>query len=276
MVRQGDLASLDLPPVIGHRGAAASAPENTLASFRHAKALGCAWVEFDVRLTGDGELIVLHDARLDRTTDGRGRAAALPYAEIRRHDAGAWFAAEFAGERVPTLRETLEILGALQLGANVEIKPDRRRARETGTAVGAALARNWPRHLPPPLLSSFDLHALEAAAEAAPAIARGILYRAVPRNWRRTAERLGAATINADHRRLSPVRIGEMRAAGYPVLAYTVNDPERAATLFGWGVSAVFSDRPEAILASLTAAGPRQKAAAGLDCGRMLRQGATT
>jgi glycerophosphoryl diester phosphodiesterase len=256
-----------VPPVIGHRGAAGSAPENTLASLRRAKALGCAWVEFDVRMTGDGELILLHDSRLDRTTDGKGRAAAQDLARIRRHDAGAWFAPEFSGERVPTLAETLAVLGEEGLGANVEIKPDRRRARETGAAVAAAISRDWPRHLPAPLLSSFDRRALAAAAETAPDIARGVLFRALPRGWHRIARRLGAATINADHRRLSPVQIAEIRAAGYPLLAYTVNDPVRARHLFDRGVSAVFSDMPQAILAALAAAAPRQAAAASVNSG---------
>jgi glycerophosphoryl diester phosphodiesterase len=216
-------------------------------------------------MTADGELILLHDSRLERTTDGRGRAAALPLSAIRRHDAGSWFAPEFAGERVPTLGEALGVLAELGLGANIEIKPDRRRARETGAAVAAMVARAWPEELPAPLLSSFDRRALAAAAEAAPGLARGVLYRAMPRNWRRTVLRLGAVSVHADHRRLTPLRVGEIRAAGYPLLAYTVNDPGRAATLLQWGVNAIFSDRPGAILAALAVATPRQAAAAGLN-----------
>src|SRR5207253_2254358 len=84
-----------LPPVIGHRGAAACAPENTLAGLRKASELGCRWVEFDVRLTADGHLILLHDDRVERTTDGRGSAAALLLATLRRYDAGAWFGRRF-------------------------------------------------------------------------------------------------------------------------------------------------------------------------------------
>src|SRR5207302_11253553 len=96
----GQHACPSLPPVIGHRGAAGRAPENTLAGLRRAKALGCAWVEFDVRLTGDGALVLCHDARLDRTTDGHGRVAALSLAAIRGCDAGRWFHPAFAGELV--------------------------------------------------------------------------------------------------------------------------------------------------------------------------------
>src|SRR5271167_1963256 len=91
-----------LPPVIGHRGAGGCAPENTLAGLRKAKELDCRWVEFDVRLTADGQLILLHDERLERTTDGSGKARSLPLSMIRRHDAGGWFGPSFTGERVPT------------------------------------------------------------------------------------------------------------------------------------------------------------------------------
>src|SRR4029077_10733853 len=114
-----------LPPVIGHPGAAAHAHENTLAGLRAARALGCGWVEFDVRLTGDGALVLCHDPRLDRTTDGKGWVSARTLTAIRQCDAGSWFAPSFAGERVPTLDEALVLAAELDLGANVEIKADR-------------------------------------------------------------------------------------------------------------------------------------------------------
>src|SRR5437016_8657258 len=106
---EGRTAPLRLPSVIGHRGAAAHAPENTLAGLRRAKELGCAWVEFDVRVTGDGALVLCHDGRLERTTTGRGRISEQTAASIRRCDAGSWFAPEFVGEIVPTLDEALRL-----------------------------------------------------------------------------------------------------------------------------------------------------------------------
>jgi glycerophosphoryl diester phosphodiesterase len=233
-----------LPPVIGHRGAAACAPENTLAGFRKAKALGCRWVEFDVRLTADGQLVLLHDNRLARTTDGRGRVSALPLAAVRRHDAGNRFHPSFAGERVPTLEEALMLLAELGLGANVEIKAARGKEAATGAVVADSLARTWsadPAHL---LISSFQRGALAAARDRAPHIARGILFRRIPKNWLSIAAGLGCTTIHADQQRLRPAVLFEMRRAGYPLLAYTVNDPERAKTLFAWGVKSVFSDVP--------------------------------
>src|SRR5437667_8717328 len=120
-----------LPPVIGHRGAAARAPENTLAGLRCAKALGCSWVEFDARLTGDGVLMLCHDPHLDRTTDGSGLIAAQTFAAVRDCDAGSRFSPAFAGERVPTLDEALLLCAKLDLGANIEVKADRGREYAT-------------------------------------------------------------------------------------------------------------------------------------------------
>jgi glycerophosphoryl diester phosphodiesterase len=256
------LSERGLPPVIGHRGAAGCAPENTLAGLRRAAALGCRWVEFDVRLTADGELVLLHDARLERTTDGRGKARALPLSAIRLCDAGNWFNPRFAGERVPTLAEAIAVLAELGIGANVELKAAGRGcAVETGVAAADLLIQRWPPQLPAPLISSFVTEALATARRRAPAITGGLLVRGVPRNWRRRAEALGCATVNADQRLLRPAIVAEIRRAGYPVLAYTVNDAARARELFDWGVVSVFSDVPHVILAALSAGLPRPRAA---------------
>jgi glycerophosphoryl diester phosphodiesterase len=247
-------AGLDLPPVIGHRGAASLAPENTVAGLRRARALGCRWVEFDVRMTADDKLVLLHDDRLDRTTNGRGRARSLPLESIRRCDAGSWFASSFAGERVPTLEEAMAALSELGLGANLELKAERGKATETGRAAAELTARLWPPHLPAPLISSFVAEAIRAARERAPSVAYGLLLRsAAGQRWRQ-AEALGCTTVNVDHRRLRPAIVSEIRSAGFAVLAYTVNDVMRARELFEWGVASVISDVPDLMLAAISAA----------------------
>ena len=108
--------------VIGHRGCAAHAPENTLAGLRAAAAQGVAWVEIDVVLLGDGTPIILHDARVDRTTDGRGALKDLDWPRVARLDAGAWFSPEFSGERVPRLDQALDAVRSLGLGLDLELK----------------------------------------------------------------------------------------------------------------------------------------------------------
>lgn len=242
---------LSLPSVIGHRGAAAHAPENTLAGFRAAHALDCAWVEFDARLSGDGAPVLCHDDRLERTTGKRGRISKLPLEALRRLDAGSWFAEKFAGERIPTLDEALSCCHELGMGANVELKAEPGRGPATAIAVAACLCR-LTGDPPPVLVSSFDQGAVAAAATRMPSYPRAILFRRLPRDWAAIAARLGCATVNADQHYLTEHQVADVRAAGYPLLAYTVNDPARARQLFDWGVASVFSDAPDIISAATT------------------------
>lgn len=236
------------PPVIGHRGAAGYAPENTVASLRAAAALGVRWVEFDAKLAGDGQVVLFHDERLERTTDGAGRVADLPLEDLRALDAGAWFEERFRGERIPTLSEALAALGALGLGANVEIKPDAGREAETGDAVGRTLAREWPRALPPPILSSFASGALGAAIGHVPDAPRALLVVDVPADWRRRVTGFGCDALHCAASGLTGDVAAAIRAAGYGLRCYTVNDAAIARELFDWGVEAVFSDFPDQIL----------------------------
>lgn len=234
-----------LPRVIGHRGAAGLAPENTVASFRKAAEVGVRWVEFDVHLSADGVPVVIHDDTVDRTTGGRGAVASLTLAELQALDAGAWFDPRFEGERVPTLEATVALLGKLGLGAVVEIKPSPGLAAATAEAAVRLLLRCWPDHLPPPMVSSFERAALERAHEVAPGIARALLVGRIRSGWEREVDRLGCAALHADQRRLDAATVATVTRAGLPLFAYTVNDPARAAALFEYGVAAVFSDRPD-------------------------------
>ncbi len=237
------------PKVIGHRGAAGLAPENTLAGIRRAAELGVGWVEVDVMLCRDGEAVLIHDEHLERTTDGTGRVVEHDLAALRQLDAGRWFGAAFAGERIPTLNEAIRLIAALGLGVNLEIKPSAGFERTTGATVAGIADRDRPRDLPPPLLSSFSATALAAAREVAPDLPRALIVRRVPRDWRAALERLGCAGLHCNHRRLTPELARAVREAGYHLLCYTVNEPERARELYGWGVEAVFSDYPDRLLA---------------------------
>ena len=237
-----------VPKVIGHRGAAGHAPENTIASLKIAAALGARWVEFDVKLASGGEPILFHDDTLDRTTDGKGKIAETPLAGIQALDAGKWYQAGFAGERVPTLDEAMVVLARFGLGANVEIKPCPGRERETGETVAQALKARWPGRLPAPLVSSFSVAALAVALNQAPEFPRALLFREVPADWRARAEEIGATAIHCNHRFLDRPRVAALREAGYAVRAYTVNDVRAAVQLFSWGVESVFTDYPDRIV----------------------------
>src|SRR5438874_10139270 len=113
---------MQAPIIIAHRGGSAEAPENTMAAFRHAIDIGMRYVELDVQMSRDGELVVIHDETVDRTTNGHGPAASLTFEELHRLDAGSQFGLEYAGERIPTLREVLELCTDAGVGVVVEIK----------------------------------------------------------------------------------------------------------------------------------------------------------
>ena len=232
----------ELPKLIGHRGASKRAPENTLASLRLAKEEGASFVEFDVKLTADGLPILMHDDRLSRTTNGKGRVAKIESDDLARLDAGSWFAPDYAGEPVPSLRTALALAADLGIGVNVELKPCRGRAEETAQKALKVIDETWPDTLPAPLISSFDRDALVAARAASPAAGLGFLCTRVPRSWRRLVAELGCSTLNVSSRWIRQRHIDAARDAGIPVLVYTVNDPARAASLLEAGVTSIFTD----------------------------------
>ena len=233
-----------LPRVIGHRGAAAVAPENTLAGVKAAHAAGASWVEVDVKLSRDGVPFLLHDPTLKRTTNGKGRARDRTMAELVALDAGAWFGPAFEGEALPTLEALIGLALGLGLGLNLEIKPCHGREAETARVVAREVGRLWPKGRPHPLLSSFSLLALEALADLDPRWPRGLIAERLPRGWRTLAERLGLASLHLGREKLRSDQIEEVRAAGLPLLVWTVNDPAEAEALLAAGVASLITDDP--------------------------------
>jgi len=246
-------SSYQIPRIIGHRGAAKAAPENTLAGMREAKRQGAAWVEFDAKLTSDNHVILLHDDLVDRTTNGKGAAAQLTFAEIRALDAGSWLAPAFAGTRVPTLEETIKELLTLGLNCNVEIKPCPGREQVTAELVMRELQRLWPAHADKPLISSFAYASLEVAHRLAPEFPRAVLVEEVRENWQALCEGVEAIALNPWQKTLTLEWTKAVKKAGYRVISYTVNETARARELFDWGVDAVFSDVPGHLLTDLGA-----------------------
>lgn len=222
-----------------------------MAGLRAAASMGIACVEFDIRLTKDGAPVLFHDETVERTTNGRGRLGALTLAQVRRLDAGAWFAPCFASERIPTLAEAIRTLVACGLAANIELKPEEAQGAATARAVLTVLRKHWPRAQPRPILSSFDWSALATLAAEDAAWPRGLLIRS-PRQpqWQAWAARIGAAAIHCSACGLDRDGFETLKAVGLPIAVYTVNDARRARRLWNWGAAAVFTDDPPLLLAA--------------------------
>lgn len=235
------------PRTIAHRGAGKLAPENTLAAFRHGASFGYRMFEFDVKLSADGKPVLLHDATLERTTSGRGRADALTLGELAQLDAGSWHSPTYAGEPIPTLAAIAAYTRANGLHVNIEIKPVPGTEARTGAAVALDALALWAGAAVPPLLSSFSEAALEAARRVAPDLPRALLLDTLPADWLDRLARLGCVALDANHRELDRNVIEAAHQAGYRVACYTVNDPDRAAALLEWGVDAVITDAVDRI-----------------------------
>lgn len=246
--------TLLLSEVVGHRGAAAHAPENTLAGIRTAADLGIGAVEVDVKLTGDNALVLIHDDRVDRTTDGVGAVRDMTLAQLRALDAGGWFGAAFSGTPIPTLAEAIAQILRLDLLVNLEIKPCPGREVETALATIAAVRELWPGDRTPPLLSSFAMAALEAAQQAAPELPRAVLMNTgSPRDWCAATQRYGAVAMHGKASHWTPAHVAAVKAAGLACGCYTVNDPDQALILRRMGLDYVVSDDPAAIARALSA-----------------------
>lgn len=244
--------ALKIPKVIGHRGAKAYAPENTLESIQTAASLGVEWVELDVKLTRDNVPIIFHDEDLSRTTNGSGKVAETSYDDIQQLEAGSWFAESFAGIKIPTLEEAVDIILRHNLGLNLEIKPCPGREKETAEVALDHLSQMWD-DTDRLLISSFQHVSLETAMDLAPDYARGLLIggEEMPENWQEVAAYLQASTINLGSRLVNRAVADNVMDMELPLLVYTVNDPMQARSLQKLGVDAFFSDNPDVILENL-------------------------
>ncbi len=230
------------PRWIAHRGAGKLAPENTLAAFRVGAAHGYRAFECDVKLSADGVPFLLHDATLERTTSGRGPAAALPWSELSRLDAGGWHSAGFAGEPLASFAAVAAFCLRNAFALNVELKPSPGAEHETGRVVGATAAALWAGVSPPPLLSSFRYDALEGARAAAPDLPRALLLDALPSGWLDAARALGCVAVVMDRRLADAAVLATVHGAGLRALCYTVNDPAEARRLDALGIDGIITD----------------------------------
>jgi glycerophosphoryl diester phosphodiesterase len=242
------------PRVLAHRGGGTLAPENTMAGLLEGVRRGYRAIEYDIMLARDGVPVVMHDPYLGRTVLGSGNVFDYDALELATMDAGSWFARAFEGEPVPLLVEFAGYCKAHGIWMNMEIKPAPGYDIETGGTVARIAAALFADEIAAgdiasvPLLSSFSHLALEAAREVAPQVPRACLMSELPPDWERRAQSVEAVAIHTNHKHLTPALAREVRAAGYGLFCYTVNDPARARELLSWGVEAFCTDRIDQIV----------------------------
>ncbi len=235
----------------GHRGAPCAAPENTLAAFQVARELGVDGVELDVRLSRDGEVVVRHDDFLERTTDGHGQVRERTLSELQCLDAGAWFGPQYAGERIPTLRQVLRWSGGEVL-LNIELKTQSLRDFALERKVVALVAEH--RLESRVIVSSFNPLALRQVKHLNPGLHTGLLYAPglplyLRRAWLRPLAR--PDTLHPQFRMVDGGYLHWARSSGYGVHVWAPADPKDLRHLIALEVDAIITDRPDLLVEEL-------------------------
>ena len=239
------------PRWVAHRGAGKLAPENTLAACRLGARYGYRMFECDVKLSSDGVPFLLHDSSLKRTTDAKTRLRAAsslvagdhPWSTLAQLDAGRWHSESFAGEPLPPLDAVAAFCLSNGMLVNLEIKPTPGTERQTGEVVAHHAQRLWKASEVKPLLTSFDIPALEAAQAAEPSLPRGLLLDAMRPDWLDVAAALGCLAVVCNYRLWNAQTVAQAQAAGLRTVSYTVNDEAVAQRLTDWGTDGIITDR---------------------------------
>ena len=218
---------------IGHRGACGYAPENTLAAFELAITMGCPWLELDVYAV-EGELLVIHDDTLERTTNGKGQVMQTPLATLRSLDSGN-------GQQIPTLKEVIELVDH-RAGINIELKGPHT-AAPVCQLLHDYLAQGWRSD--EFMLSSFDHQEL---ALADPLFRRGALFHRAKKDYLARADRLGAYSLNLAIKLVTPELVQAAHGHGLQVLVYTVNEAADIQRMRDYGVDGIFCNYPDRVL----------------------------
>ena len=238
--------SCNPPWIIAHRGFKQKYPENTLVAFQAAMDAGVAMIELDVTLSRDRKLIVIHDATLDRTTNGHGSVCDHSLEELKQLDAGSWFHSDFAGQRLPELGEVLELVDGRVI-TNIEIKSHAYEPHHPPDAIEKQVVdlvkrKNLQDSI---LISSFDSNVLQQISlmKAPPQIAL-ISKHPLKRNTIEICKRLNTFSWHPDRQIVTLAQVRKFRAAGIRVFPYNVDTPQDCARMAGLKVDGVITDDP--------------------------------
>ena len=239
-----------LAPVVAHRGASADAPENTIAAIRLAAEQGATAVEIDVSISADGVAYVHHDDTLERCTNGKGYLCAHTSTDLDALSAGVLFAdhaEEYANEPLPRLSDVLACIQEHNMALNLEIKPTPGLEEPTAEIVCRTVAAHWQAGKPI-LYSSFSREALKKAMQLQPETPRALIVCAIPENWPEQLATYECSNLHFAAPLANKQTVQAIRAEGYGLYCFTVNDNAEAAKLYELGVHGVFSDCPGQLL----------------------------
>lgn len=238
--------------IVAHRGWSGAAPENTMAAFELAlKEPAIDYIELDVHLSADGVPVVIHDHTLNRTTSGQGPVREASHAELARLDAGSWYAPEFAGERIPTLAEVLELCkGRMRLAVELKTMGELNRGLEEKVV---SLIQQYGMQ-DEVVLSSFDHDSMKLAHELDPSITTGLILLGKPTLLLEQLAFTGATSLSIHYGFATPELLAQMAEAGIDIGVWTVDDPEQLAQLVArYPDLRITTNYPDRLLAAIGA-----------------------
>ncbi|WP_337287642.1 glycerophosphodiester phosphodiesterase family protein [Candidatus Methylomirabilis sp.] len=234
---------------IAHRGASAQAPENTMAALEKAVELGADAIELDLHVSRDGELVVIHDVTLDRTTDGRGPVHTHSLQELKQLDAGRWFGESFAGQRIPTLAEVLDrFAGKVPLALEVKAGS----AFFPGIEERVVSALREHQVLSQVAVASFDHHALFRLKELEPYLRTAALLVGRPMSMSAVAGPSKVDAMALECSLVTKTEIDACRASGLQLVVWVVNEPAQMRHFIDLGIDGIITDRPDLLRHALT------------------------
>ena len=236
------MKSWPYPKWIAHRGAGKLAPENTLAAFQLGAQYGYRMFECDAKLSRDGVVFLMHDAELDRTTNGVGNAGSLDWSDLSQLDAGSWHSVTYRGESLPTLESLAQFCISHGYFLNIEIKPIPGTEAITGSTVADEAMRLWQGQSIPPLLTSFKTESLVAAKQTAPSLPRGLLLDNLWEGWLDVATDLECVAIVCNYKLWNMALVETVHAQKMRCLSYTVNGQDIANSLIALGTDGIITD----------------------------------
>jgi len=229
---------------IAHRGASGYAPENTFAAFRRALAMGVAFIETDLQLSRDARLVAIHDATVNRTTNGQGAVHDMTLAELRRLDAGSWFGSEFSGERIPTIEEILQFAKKHDVVFYLEMKP----SGSWGGEHALISALRDSGEIARTVVISFDPGILAGVRKIEPTLMTGLLFDGQIEKPLEKALEIGARQIAVRGDLVTARLLKEARERDLQVVCWTVNQPAHLRLLAEAGVDGIMSDYPDRLV----------------------------